>query len=89
MLGNKKIANMSLAVHQTSRATSEATQSMEQLNDVFKQEPFIISNPYKDLDIINNKQWVCKGKHQYRKIKTECGDTYWTCQCGKSLTSKN
>ncbi|MFA9212967.1 MAG: hypothetical protein ACEQSR_03870 [Candidatus Methylacidiphilales bacterium] len=25
------------------------------------------------------------GKHQYRKIKTECGDIYWVCQCGKTL----
>lgn len=88
MLGNKKFSNMSLAVHQTTMATAELAHATKELNDVFKQESFIISNPYKDLDIINGKQWVCKGKHQYRQVITD-NISEWVCQCGKSLTSKS
>ena len=35
------------------------------------------------------KEWVCKGKHQYRKIEKEVNgsliEVSWVCQCGKSL----
>lgn len=88
MLGNKKFANLSLAVRQTSMATGEATEAIKNLNDRYIQEPFIISNPYEGLDGIYNKQWVCKGKHQYREVKAN-GNSEWICQCGKQLTSKS
>lgn len=54
-------------------------------------QPFTIFDPYKDLDIAYNKEWVCKGKHQYRQTTNEINGTKhseWVCQCGKSLTSK-
>jgi len=44
-------------------------------------EPFVIENPYAKLkEIDNRKQFICKGKHQYREIEGN-----WICQCGRKL----
>ena len=48
-----------------------------------KEDTFIIKNRYPIETMTGD--FVCKGKHQYRKIKTECGDIYWSCQCGRKL----
>ena len=50
-----------------------------------KSEPFILKNPYPIENFGGQRQFFCKGKHQYRETKTECGDIYWTCQCGRVL----
>ena len=31
-------------------------------------------------DLFEGKQFICKGKHQYREY-----DKQWVCQCGRSL----
>lgn len=45
-----------------------------------KSEPYIYKRQPPLLPMFQEKQFVCKGKHQYRDIKGK-----WTCQCGKSL----
>lgn len=58
-------------------------------------EPFILRNPYPPeiKKIYEGKQFVCKGKHEYRlaeTIKKEMANgslvtEIWKCQCGKVL----
>lgn len=39
-------------------------------------------------NIPKQKEWVCKGRHQYREVKEQDGSLIkvrWVCQCGKSL----
>lgn len=60
-------------------------------------EPFILHNPYPPelKSIYEGKQFVCKGKHQYRltdTVKKDMGEgvlvtEIWECQCGKVLGS--
>jgi len=62
-----------------------------------KSEPFILHNPYPPelKGIYEGKQFVCKGKHQYRfadTVKKDMGEgvlvtEIWKCQCGKILGS--
>jgi len=53
----------------------------------YVRKPFVIENTYEDF--YKPKEWVCKGKHQYRHTATEIKDGIaikkWTCQCGKTL----
>jgi hypothetical protein len=48
-------------------------------NSPYLDEPFVLTNPYVGLEN-NNKQWVCKGLHQYKNVNGE-----WICQCGTKL----
>jgi hypothetical protein len=60
-------------------------------------KPFILHNPYPPelKSVYEEKQFECKGKHQYRlvdTIKKEMGNgslvtEIWKCQCGKVLGS--
>lgn len=60
-----------------------------------KNEPFIIHAPPPIIDLYGGKEFVCKGKHQYRLVDTakkEMGNgslvtEIWKCQCGKILGS--
>ncbi len=49
-----------------------------------------ITNPYKTLTSIHEgKQFICKGKHQYKEVITKNGNFHrstWICQCGRKLT---
>jgi superfamily II DNA or RNA helicase len=45
-----------------------------------KQEAIIYERQPPLPPIFEDKQFVCKGKHQYRDVKGK-----WICQCGKSL----
>lgn len=53
---------------------------------------FSYSRP-KEVDInfatpYSTKEFVCKGKHQYREVREQEGvviNTKWVCQCGRSL----
>lgn len=40
------------------------------------------------VDFPKKKEWICKGKHQYREQKEQDGSLIkvsWVCQCGKKL----
>lgn len=52
-------------------------------------KPFVITNPHPVGGYFTGgKQFVCKGKHEYREVKNE-SDGYiiikWVCQCGRQL----
>ncbi len=62
-----------------------------------KSEPYVLRNPYPPeiKSVYEGKQFVCKGKHQYRlvdTIKKDMGEgalatEIWKCECGKVLGS--
>ena len=64
-----------------------------------KDEPYIINNPYSRIlddipflrGINEGKQFICKGKHQYREVTEELNDGIskrnWVCQCGRNLNN--
>ena len=50
-------------------------------------EPFILNNPYA-MQYIGERDFICKGKHQYREVKETNGNLIkhsWVCQCGRKL----
>lgn len=51
--------------------------------------PFPKPDPNPIQSYIYGKQFVCKGKHQYREVKIEKQEglihSEWICQCGKKL----
>lgn len=60
-----------------------------------KSEPFIIQAPHPMINPYGGKEFVCKGRHEYRlvdTVKKEMGNgtlvtEIWKCQCGKILGS--
>jgi hypothetical protein len=55
---------------------------------------FFLTNPYplKEHEFYNGKQFVCKGKHQYREVqeREDMGEgtlikSIWICECGRVL----
>lgn len=51
-------------------------------------KPFIIHAQPKVELYPEQKQFVCKGKHQYRQVLEEsegCTISTWVCQCGEKL----
>lgn len=45
-------------------------------------EPYVLENPYPP--VIEEKQFICKGRHQYHEVITN-NKSEWICQCGKKL----
>jgi len=63
----------------------------DQLNRYFDTKKFTDPIPYvanNSLNYYGGKEFICKGKHQYREVKTE-SDGYtsveWICQCGRKI----
>jgi hypothetical protein len=63
--------------------------------DSQKESKFFLTNPYpfKENEFYNGKQFVCKGKHQYREVqeREDVGEgilikSTWICECGRVLT---
>lgn len=72
----------------------------EQLDELMKDKgidfnkPIPYVNPYSNLPKINEhgyyeKEFVCKGKHQYREKKVQIQEgliqSQWICQCGRNM----
>ena len=48
-------------------------------------KPFMI-RPLPKFSMYGEKIFICKGKHQYRKVKEpENNKNVWQCQCGKKI----
>lgn len=64
-------------------AKEYADNPLKRATDVYKIEAPPI------LKYVDEKEFICKGKHQYRKVEEEqaCGGVYvkWVCQCGMVL----
>ena len=50
---------------------------------------FIEPIPYHALlaipDLYGRKEFICKGKHQYREVKIDDGTKQWICQCERNI----
>lgn len=53
-----------------------------------KKKDVYIIEPSPMMHYDSGKEWVCKGKHQYREVTSKEGSlikTKWVCQCGRVL----
>lgn len=62
--------------------------NQQEINVVFDNPPIPYKAAPKLESFFGEKEFKCKGKHQYREVKTE-SDGYtsvsWICQCGRKL----
>ena len=48
-------------------------------------KPFVLHNPYPLKGYNEGREFICKGKHQYKKVVKE-NLVEWICQCGRKTT---
>lgn len=67
------------AVIASTTNSKETATSFLRASEVYLQQ-YIEIEPLHRLDTFREKEFICKGKHQYREVKG-----VWMCQCGQEL----
>jgi len=70
----------------------ESLQNTDSLETYYDSTQFSDPMPYvaaPRFDLYGSKEFICKGKHQYREVKETNEDNItsinWVCQCGRNM----
>jgi len=87
-LGRSVICDVVKEKHLDMKIITEAQDMLEATSFKQTNEPYILHQLPQISPYPEQKKFICKGKHQYRKVLEESeGYTIstWICQCGKKL----